>query len=132
MRLFRVPGQIELSHILPREFVGQVTEAAKQISTLSAREDEQRKRRQRAEEESDKIRKVRPDPCYGRHWECTFEPSYSHGRSSSSKRRAAQYLSIRCVLYRILSKRYLAHRIMHCILIFVSPFDCVSGLAYNG
>lgn len=37
----------------------QVSEAAKQISTLKAREDEQRKRRQSAEEETDKIRKVR-------------------------------------------------------------------------
>lgn len=36
-----------------------VAEAAKQISTLKAREDEQKKRRQSAEEETDKIRKAR-------------------------------------------------------------------------
>lgn len=38
---------------------GQVSEAAKQISTLKAREDEQKKRRRLAEEEAEKIRKVR-------------------------------------------------------------------------
>lgn len=39
--------------------IEQVAEAAKQISTLKAREDEQKKRRQSAEEEAEKIRKVR-------------------------------------------------------------------------
>lgn len=56
--------RIELSrNLTSRDLFGQVTEAAKQISTLSAREDEQRKRRQRAEEESDKIRKVKDARC---------------------------------------------------------------------
>lgn len=39
--------------------IEQVSEAAKQISTLKAREDEQRKRRLAAEEDTDKIRKAR-------------------------------------------------------------------------
>lgn len=38
---------------------GQVTEAAKQISTLRAREEEQIRRRKAAEEAADKSRKAR-------------------------------------------------------------------------
>lgn len=47
-----------------RLVIEQVSEAAKQISTLKAREDDQNKRRKAAEEESDKIRKVRVSGCF--------------------------------------------------------------------